>query len=91
MDKLVFRHAIPMPVHEPREVLIRVGAAEVNNTDVNTLMARYSKSNASGSDASWTGSAIALPLIQGDGDSGHLGRQSAATFGAGDRANAAED
>jgi NADPH:quinone reductase-like Zn-dependent oxidoreductase len=65
LDKLVLRHDIPVPVPGSRDVLIKVGAAGVNNTDLNTRIGWYSKSNAGSSDASWTGSAIPFPLIQG--------------------------
>ena len=54
LDKLVLRQDIPVPVPGPRDVLIKVGAAGVNNTDLNTRMGWYSKSNGSSSDASWT-------------------------------------
>jgi NADPH:quinone reductase-like Zn-dependent oxidoreductase len=65
LDKLVLRQNIPVPVPGPRDVLIKVGAAGVNNTDLNTRVGWYSKSNASSSDAGWTGTAIPFPLIQG--------------------------
>ncbi|WP_218015180.1 hypothetical protein [Cobetia sp. 5-11-6-3] len=37
------RDDIPRPVPGPRDVLVRVGAAGVNNTDINTRLAWYSK------------------------------------------------
>ncbi len=64
LDKLVFRDDIPAPVPGPRDVLIKVGAAGVNNTDLNTRIGWYSKSNNS-SDASWSGSPLVFPRIQG--------------------------
>ena len=64
LDKLVFRDDIPAPVPGPRDVLIKVGAAGVNNTDLNTRIGWYSKSNNS-SDASWSGTPIIFPRIQG--------------------------
>ena len=44
-DKLEFRDDIPVPIPGPHDVLIRVGAAAVNNTDINTRIAWYSKSD----------------------------------------------
>ncbi|HJP67909.1 MAG TPA: alcohol dehydrogenase family protein [Sphingomicrobium sp.] len=77
-DQLQFRTDIPVPTPDPGEVLIKVGASAVNNTDINTRIGWYSKSvrtqtsesAAAGSggtndDASWTGSALSFPLIQG--------------------------
>ncbi len=42
-DKLEYREDIPLPVPNENEVLIRVAAAGVNNTDINTRVAWYSK------------------------------------------------
>jgi NADPH:quinone reductase-like Zn-dependent oxidoreductase len=46
-------------------VLIRVSAAGVNNTDINTRTAWYSKNEGSNSDASWSGGTLLFPRIQG--------------------------
>ena len=35
MDKLDIREDIPVPVPGPHDVLVHVGAAGVNNTDIN--------------------------------------------------------
>ena len=43
---LEWRDDLPMPVPGPGDVLIRVGAAGVNNTDINTRVGWYSKSDA---------------------------------------------
>lgn len=64
LDKLVFRNDLPVPVPGPSDVLVKVSAAGVNNTDLNTRVGWYSKSNNS-SDASWSGSSIQFPRIQG--------------------------
>jgi NADPH:quinone reductase-like Zn-dependent oxidoreductase len=79
-DKLVYRTDVPLPQLSAGEVLIRVGAAGVNNTDINTRIAWYSKSvtegtttdggstglaAASSADSGWTGSAPHFPRIQG--------------------------
>lgn len=65
LDKLVYRDDIPVPVPGSRDVLIKVGAAGVNNTDMNTRLGWYSKSNGGSDDASWSGNAIQFPRIQG--------------------------
>ena len=64
-DKLEVRTTVPVPQPRENEVLIRISAAAVNNTDINTRKAWYSKSDAASEDASWSGKAIAFPLIQG--------------------------
>ncbi len=79
LDMLQYRQDIPRPVPGPDEVLIRVAAAGVNNTDINTRIGWYSKAytgstNDAGvdgiadlgsGDAAWTGASIAFPRIQG--------------------------
>ena len=78
-DKLAYRSDVPVPVPGKAEVLIRVLAAGVNNTDINTRIGWYSKSvttdtqeGAAGGfaaadkeDASWSGVPLAFPRIQG--------------------------
>ncbi|MBE9098957.1 alcohol dehydrogenase family protein [Vacuolonema iberomarrocanum] len=64
-DKLEVRNDIPVPQPEHFEVLIRVSAAAVNNTDVNTRIAWYSKSDGASEDASWSGVPLQFPRIQG--------------------------
>jgi NADPH:quinone reductase-like Zn-dependent oxidoreductase len=65
LDKLILRGDLPVPVPGPNDVLIKVGAAGINNTDINTRIGWYSKSDRDSSDASWSGSALQFPLIQG--------------------------
>lgn len=79
LDRLEWRDDLPVPAPAPGEVLIRVGAAAVNNTDVNTRTGWYSPNvrgdTASGAtegyeaqaaaEGSWTGAALAFPRIQG--------------------------
>ena len=79
MDRLVYREDLPVPRPGPGEVLIRVAAAGVNNTDINTRIGWYSKQVTSGTesgglggfqsaqdaDATWSGAAMAFPRIQG--------------------------
>ncbi|WP_105384656.1 alcohol dehydrogenase family protein [Neorhizobium alkalisoli] len=78
-EKLEFRTDIPLPKPEAGEVLIRVAAAGVNNTDINTRIGWYSKSistptdsgaaagfdSLQDDDASWSGVPLAFPRIQG--------------------------
>lgn len=65
MEKLEFRSDIPVPTPGPGDVLVNVAAAGVNNTDVNTRVAWYSKHDGAGDDASWLGAPIQFPRIQG--------------------------
>lgn len=79
LDKLVWRDDIGVPRPGKGEVLIRVHASSVNNTDINTRTAWYSKSVredtasvASGrgvmagvADGGWSGEPISFPRIQG--------------------------
>ena len=79
LDTLEFREDIPVPAVNPGEVLIRVGACAVNNTDINTRIGWYSKkvtdstgaggsggfSSVDDNDASWAGVPLELPRIQG--------------------------
>lgn len=78
-DKLEFRTDLPVPTIGKGEVLIRVAAAAINNTDINTRIGWYSKGVVQGTaqggacgfamsneeDASWTGEALTFPRIQG--------------------------
>jgi NADPH:quinone reductase-like Zn-dependent oxidoreductase len=78
LDKLEWREDVPLPQPDAGEVLIRVGASSVNNTDVNTRTGWYSKSvrgdtnsaatggygGASDADGAWSG-ALSFPRIQG--------------------------
>ena len=62
---LEWRDDLPVPQPGPGDVLVRVAAAGVNNTDINTRIGWYSKGDGEADDASWTGEALALPRIQG--------------------------
>lgn len=64
-DKLEYRTDFPVPELTPHDVLIRVAAAGVNNTDINTRIGWYSKSDNDSDDASWAGGALKFPHIQG--------------------------
>lgn len=75
-DKLVFRDDIPAPTPGPRDVLIKVSAAGVNNTDINTRIGWYSKTDGDRSDASWSGEGLHFPRIQGADACGKVDRKS---------------
>ncbi len=76
---LVWRTDLPMPQPGPGEVLIRVAASAVNNTDINTRIGWYSKSvrgdtaaaaagddaGAAAQDGGWSGTPLQFPRIQG--------------------------
>lgn len=64
-EMLEYRQDIPVPTTKENEVLIRVSAAGVNNTDINTRIGWYSKGDNDSEDASWSGNALVLPRIQG--------------------------
>ena len=76
-DQLELRDDVPVPVPGPGEVLIKVGAAGVNNTDINTRIGWYSKAVAEptetgaataiagAEDDGWSGAAFQFPRIQG--------------------------
>jgi len=76
MDKLVYHTDWPVPKIMDTEVLIKVHACGLNNTDVNTRTAWYSKNvedsttggafvSADDDDAGWGGTSIEFPRIQG--------------------------
>ncbi len=79
IENLHYREDVAVPVAGPDEVLIRVAAAGVNNTDINTRIGWYSKKvtdatstgGAEGfdevddDDASWSGVPLTFPRIQG--------------------------
>ena len=64
LDQLSWRTDWPEPKPGNGEVLIEVAAAGVNNTDINTRVGWYSRSD-SAEDATWGGQALSFPRIQG--------------------------
>ena len=76
---LAYREDVPVPSPGPGEVLVKVGAAGINNTDINTRIGWYSKSvtSATGTggdegygenvsdDGGWSGAGLSFPRIQG--------------------------
>lgn len=65
LEKLQYREDIPVPEPGPRDVLVRVAAAGVNNTDLNTRKAWYSRHESDAEDAGWSGQPLSFPRIQG--------------------------
>lgn len=64
-EQLEVRNDIPIPQPGPSDVLIQVSAAGVNNTDINTRTAWYSKQAGASEDASWGETPLQFPRIQG--------------------------
>ena len=64
LDMLEYREDVETPTPQQGDVLIKVEAAGVNNTDLNTRLGWYSKSD-SEADATWTGAPLGFPRIQG--------------------------
>ena len=87
LDKLEYREDWPTPSPAPGEVLIKVGACGLNNTDINTRTAWYSKAvtegitesggksgfdEAEADNASWGSASITFPRIQGADATGEI-------------------
>lgn len=77
LEQLDYRDDVAVPTPVAGEVLLQVGAAAVNNTDINTRIGWYSKSVATATDAvdtqaaknatdgGWAGNPVVFPRIQG--------------------------
>ena len=83
LEKLEYRTDWPVPQPGPHEVLVKVGACGLNNTDVNTRSGWYSKAVTEATsgdgyevvheeDPTWGGSPIVFPRIQGADAVGHV-------------------
>ncbi|MEM8591043.1 MAG: alcohol dehydrogenase family protein [Pseudomonadota bacterium] len=84
LDALEFEAEWPVPTPGPSQVLIKVAATGMNNTDVNTRAGWYSKSVTEATtggayasldgeqDNTWGGAGIAFPRIQGADVCGHV-------------------
>ena len=86
LEQLEYRTDVPVPQPSDGEVLIKVRASAVNNTDINTRIGWYSKSISSdtgtggaggfdsvnGEDASWSGTSLKFPRIQGADCCGYI-------------------
>ncbi len=86
-EQLEYRDDVPVPRPPAGAVLVRIGAASVNNTDINTRTGWYSRSVSEGSsaaaaeqgfvgaraaDSGWTGSEHQFPRIQGADGCGQI-------------------
>ncbi len=78
IDRLEKRSNYPTPAPAPGEVLVRVGACGINNTDINTRTGWYDSvvetsvseelglhGRTDGAASSWNNSSVAFPRIQG--------------------------
>ena len=83
LDQMVLHEDWPRPDPAPGEVLIKVGACGLNNTDVNTRSGWYSKTVSEATtggafeevgqdDPTWGGAPITFPRIQGADVCGHI-------------------
>ena len=71
-EKLDLSDDVPVPHPKHGEVLIRVAAAGVNNTDINTRIGWYAESASEAEDAGWTCNAFSFSRIQGADCCGHI-------------------
>jgi NADPH:quinone reductase-like Zn-dependent oxidoreductase len=85
-DQLEFREDVPVPRPEDGAVLVQIGAASVNNTDINTRIGWYSRAVSKGTndsgadgysdsgaeDSGWTGTTHQFPRIQGADGCGRI-------------------
>lgn len=86
-DQLEYREDVAVPEPRAGEVRVRIGAAAVNNTDINTRTGWYSRTvsegttaaaaadgfaSASEADAGWSGTAHRFPRIQGADGCGRI-------------------
>ncbi|MBO9403365.1 alcohol dehydrogenase family protein [Shimia sp. R9_3] len=86
IEKLAYKNDVATPQPAADEVLIRVRAAGINNTDINTRIGWYSKKvtddtetggaegfdSVDSEDASWSGVPLSFPRIQGADVCGHI-------------------
>jgi NADPH:quinone reductase-like Zn-dependent oxidoreductase len=86
-EQLEYREDVPVPQPGEGAVLVQIGAAGVNNTDINTRAAWYSRAvsegttvagaaggfdGASAEDSGWTGAKHQFPRIQGADGCGRI-------------------
>jgi NADPH:quinone reductase-like Zn-dependent oxidoreductase len=83
LDQLAYREDVAVPRPGAGEVLVRVAAAAVNNTDINLRTGWYSRavsgsaapgesSEVSPADGGWAGDALTFPRIQGADACGYV-------------------
>ena len=82
-DRLHYSETVPVPEPSADEVLIRVAAAGINNTDINTRIGWYAatvnesteawvRTGEAPSGGDWRGAGLAFPRIQGADVCGHV-------------------
>lgn len=82
-EMLVVRDDVPVPHPAAGEVVVKVAACGMNNTDINTRVGWYSRAvteatsgegfaDAEGTDSTWGGNEVAFPRIQGADPSGRV-------------------
>jgi len=82
-EMLQVRTDVPVPSPQPNQVLVKVAACGINNTDINTRVGWYSRSvtgatasdgfdEAREDDATWGGGGLMFPRIQGADPSGQV-------------------
>ena len=85
LDKLVYKDDVPTPVPRAAEVLVRVGACGLNNTDINTRTGWYDPvvetsvseelgihGRDDGAASSWNKNSVRFPRIQGAAVAGRV-------------------
>lgn len=74
LDKLVYSRDVPVPVAAPGEVLIRVTACGMNNTDVWVREGAYGTEDDPAAVSTWRrqGNTLTFPRIQGTDTVGHV-------------------
>jgi NADPH:quinone reductase-like Zn-dependent oxidoreductase len=82
LNQLVYREDVPVPAPTKGEVLVRVAAAAINNTDINLRTGWYSRAvggpsgasdhPVSHADGGWAGDAVSFPRIQGADACGYV-------------------
>lgn len=74
LDKLVYSRDVPVPVVAPGEVLIRVTACGMNNTDVWVREGAYGTEDDPAAVSTWRrqGNTLTFPRIQGTDTVGHV-------------------
>jgi alcohol dehydrogenase len=92
-EVLHYRTDVPVPVPGPGEVLVRVGACGVNNTDIWVREGAYGRSDDPEAVASFSDNPLQFPMIQGadiagtiatvgaDVDAGRIGERVMVDFG----------
>lgn len=64
-EQLEYREDLPIPTPDFGEVLIKVGACGINNTDIWTRLGAYGDSVDDQTESGWRGGAFQFPRIQG--------------------------